>query len=120
GLMLILIGIALGKRRVAQQLATLPDRRTAFRRAGIFFAVMTAANVIIGSQLSFRAVEYMDNVQFCGQSCHVMKPEFTAHLFPPHQEVACATCHIAPGTTGWLKGKMAGTRQLMEVIFNSY
>jgi len=120
GLMLIPIGIALGKRRVAQQLATLPDRRTAFRRAGIFFAVMTAANVIIGSQLSFRAVEYMDNVQFCGQSCHVMKPEFTAHLFPPHQEVACATCHIAPGTTGWLKGKMAGTRQLMEVIFNSY
>lgn len=120
GLILIPIGIALGKRRLAQQLATLPDRRTAFRRAGIFFAVMTAANVIIGSQISFRAVDYMDNVQFCGQSCHVMKPEFTAHLSPPHQEVACATCHIAPGTTGWLRGKMAGTRQLMEVLFNSF
>jgi hypothetical protein len=120
GLILIPIGIALGKRRVAQQLATLPDRRTAFRRAGIFFAVMTGANVIIGSQLSFRAVDYMDNVQFCGQSCHVMKPEFTAHLLPPHQEVPCATCHIAPGTTGWIRGKMAGTRQLMEVLFNSF
>ncbi len=120
GLILIPIGIALGKRRVQQQLATLPDRRAAFRRAGIFFAVMTAANLIIGSQISFRAVEYMDNVQFCGQSCHVMKPEYTAHLLPPHQEIACATCHIAPGTTGWLRGKMAGTRQLMEVLFNSY
>jgi cytochrome c1 len=120
GLILIPIGIALGKRRVLRQLATLPDRRTALRRAAIFFAVMTAANVIIGSQLSYRAVEHMDTVQFCGQSCHVMKPEFTAHRMPPHQQVACAACHIAPGTTGWLKGKMAGTRQLMEVIFNSF
>jgi len=120
GLILIPIGIALGNRRVTQQLATLPDRRTALRRAGIFFAVMTAANVVIGSQLSYRAVEHMDTVQFCGQSCHVMKPEFTAHLQPPHQQVACATCHVGQGTTGWLRAKMAGTRQLFEVIFNSY
>ena len=120
GLILIPIGIALGKRQVAQHLATLPDRRTALRRAGIFFAVMTAANVIIGSQLSYRAVDHMETVQFCGQTCHVMKPEFTAHLMAPHQQVACAGCHIAPGTTGWLKAKMAGTRQLIEVIFNSY
>ena len=120
GLILIPIGIALGKRRIASQLAALPDRRTAFRRAAIFFAVMTGANVIIGSQVSYKAVEHMDTVQFCGQSCHVMKPEFTAHLQAPHQQLACASCHIAPGTTGWLKGKMSGTRQLMEVIFNSF
>lgn len=120
GLILIPIGIALGKRRIASQLAALPDRRTAFRRAAIFFAVMTGANVIIGSQVGYKAVEHMDTVQFCGQSCHVMKPEFTAHLQAPHQQVACASCHIAPGTTGWLKGKMSGTRQLMEVIFNSF
>jgi hypothetical protein len=44
---------------------------------------MTAANVIIGSQVSYRAAEHMDTVQFCGQSCHVMKPEFTAHLQAP-------------------------------------
>jgi NapC/NirT cytochrome c family, N-terminal region len=120
GLILIPIGIALGKRRVSQQLANLPDHRTALRRAGVFFAVMTAANLIIGSQLSYRAVEHMDTVQFCGQSCHVMKPEFSAHLMPPHQQVACATCHVGQGTTGWLKAKMAGTRQLFEVIFNSF
>ena len=40
---------------------------------------MTMANVLIGSQVSYRAVEHMETVQFCGQSCHVMKPEFTAH-----------------------------------------
>src|SRR5689334_23930442 len=120
GLILIPIGIALGKRKVAQQLATLPDRRAALRRTGVFFAVMTAANVIIGSQLSYRAMDHMETVQFCGQTCHVMKPEFTAHLMPPHQQVACAACHIAPGTTGWVQAKMSGTRQLVEVIFNSF
>lgn len=119
GLILIPIGIAAGKRRVAQQLATLPDRRTALRRAGIFFAVMSAANVVIGSQLTYRAIDHMETVQFCGQTCHVMKPEFTAHLMPPHQQVACAGCHIGPGTTGWIRAKMAGTRQLFEVLFIS-
>ena len=39
---------------------------------------------------------------------------------PPHQAVACAECHIAPGATGWLKAKMNGTSQLMAVVFNNY
>ena len=82
---------------------------------------MTVANVVIASQLSYRAVEHMDTVQFCGQTCHVMKPEFTAHAaLPPHQAVACAECHIAPGATGWLKAKMNGTSQLVAVVFNNY
>jgi nitrate/TMAO reductase-like tetraheme cytochrome c subunit len=121
GLILIPIGIALAKRRVVENLNEVEDRRTAWRRAGIFFGVMTVANVVIASQLSYRAVEHMDTVQFCGQTCHVMKPEFTAHAaLPPHQAVACAECHIAPGATGWLKAKMNGTSQLMAVVFNNY
>jgi hypothetical protein len=120
GLALIPIGIALGRRRAAEELGAAADRRAALRRAGIFFAVMTVANIIIGSQLSYRAVQHMDTVQFCGQSCHVMKPEFTAHLLAPHQEVSCASCHIAPGATGWFKAKMAGTNQLFAVAFNTF
>ena len=85
GLVLIAIGIMLARRRVIQRLDTLPDRPAAWRRAGIFFGVMTLANIIIGSQLTYRSVEYMGTVQFCGQSCHVMTPEFTAHLIAPHQ-----------------------------------
>jgi nitrate/TMAO reductase-like tetraheme cytochrome c subunit len=121
GLILIPIGIALTKRKITEHLNEVEDRRTAWRRAGIFFGVMTVANVVIASQLSYRAVEHMDTVQFCGQTCHVMKPEFTAHAaLPPHQAVACAECHIAPGATGWLKAKMNGTSQLMAVVFNNY
>ncbi|HTB15016.1 MAG TPA: NapC/NirT family cytochrome c [Bryobacteraceae bacterium] len=120
GLALIPIGVFLAKRQIAEEIDTLLDRKSAFRRAGVFFGVMTVANVIIGSQFSYRAVEHMDTVQFCGQSCHVMKPEFTAHMNPPHQGVACASCHIAPGATGWVHAKMAGTHQLFSVMFNSY
>jgi nitrate/TMAO reductase-like tetraheme cytochrome c subunit len=121
GLILIPIGIAVAKRKVVENLSEVENRRMAWRRAGIFFGVMTVANVVIASQLSYRAVEQMDTVQFCGQTCHVMKPEFTAHAaMPPHQALACASCHIAPGATGWLRAKMNGTSQLMAVVFNNY
>jgi hypothetical protein len=121
GLASMAIGIALAKRKVVESLNEVEDRRLAWRRVGIFFAVMTVANVVIASQLSYRAVEQMDTVQFCGQTCHVMKPEFTAHAaVPPHQAVACAECHIAPGATGWLKAKMNGASQLMAVVLDNY
>jgi hypothetical protein len=120
GLVLIPIGIALGRRKAASGLGEAADRKAAWRRAGIFFAIMTLANVVIGSQVTYRAVEHMDTVQFCGQTCHVMQPEFTAHLLQPHQEVSCASCHIAPGAEGWFKAKMNGTNQLIGVVFNTY
>src|SRR5580658_2753129 len=120
GLVLIPIGIALGRRKAGAELSGAADRRTALRRAGIFFAVMTVANIIIGSQLTYRAVEHMDTVQFCGQSCHVMKPEFTGHQSAPHHAVACVGCHVGPGASGWAQSKINGTRQLKDVVFNSY
>jgi hypothetical protein len=120
GLILIPIGIVLGRRRAAEALNPPFDRKAAWRRAGMFFAIMTMANLVIGSQLTYRAVEHMETTQFCGQSCHVMKPEFTGHLQPPHQQIACASCHVGPGATGWLASKMAGTRQLMGVMLNNY
>jgi hypothetical protein len=120
GLILIPIGIALGRRKAAEALNPPIDRRAAWRRAGMFFAIMTMANLVIGSQLTYRAVEHMETNQFCGQSCHVMNPEFTAHLLPPHQQLACATCHIVPGATGWIRAKMAGTNQLLAVTFNTF
>jgi len=120
GLLLIPAGAALDRRRLAQGISATTDRRAVWRRAGIFFAVMTVANLIIGSQLSYRAVAQMETVQFCGQTCHVMKPEFTGHLRAPHAAVDCVACHVAPGATGFVKAKMAGTRQLLAVVLNNY
>ena len=120
GLLLIPVGIALGRRKLSTSLNFEADRKAAWRRAGIFFGVMTVVNLIIASQVTYRAVEHMETVQFCGQTCHVMRPEFTAHLQPKHQEVACGSCHIEPGAAGWVKAKMAGTNQLVAVMLNSY
>ena len=120
GLALIPVGIALGRRKVTAGLDSEGNRRSAWRRAGLFFAIMTVVNLAIASQATYRAVEHMETVQFCGQTCHVMQPEFTAHLQPRHQAVGCGSCHIAPGATGWVKAKMAGTSQLISVVFNSY
>ncbi len=120
GLILIPIGVALGRRRVQGRMAAVADRGALRRRAAIFFVVMTAANLVIASQLSYRAVTHMESVQFCGQTCHVMKPEFTAHMRPSHAAVDCVECHVKPGATGFVQAKMAGTRQLWAVIRNNY
>lgn len=120
GLALIPVGLVLGRRHVAEHVGQLQDRRSAWRRAGIFFGVMTAVNVVIGSQLTYRAVQHMDTSQFCGQTCHVMRPEFTAHMQPAHQAVDCASCHIAPGASGWFVAKMNGMHQLVGVVLNNY
>src|SRR5580693_1551506 len=43
GLILIPIGIALGRRKTASGLGEAADRKAAWRRAGMFFAIMTLA-----------------------------------------------------------------------------
>jgi hypothetical protein len=47
-----------------------------------------------------------------------MKPEFTAHQSLPQASVECVDCQVAPGAGGWVECKKAGTRQLMDVVFN--
>ena len=112
GLAMIPIGIVLSRRRVVSALSSIPDRRAAWRRIGLFLGLITFVNLVIGSQASYRAVQHMETDQFCGQSCHVMKPEFTAWGHAPHSHVECVECHVAPGASGWMASKMAGTTQL--------
>src|SRR5881397_2958922 len=45
GLALIPVGVMLAKRKVAAHLASIPDRPAAWRRAGLFFGIMTLVNV---------------------------------------------------------------------------
>src|SRR5215469_4755254 len=121
GLALIPIGIQLEKRRVRQAFGeTSFDRKKAFVRLAWFLGVTTVLNVIIGTQFTYRAVKHMETPQFCGQSCHVMNPEFAAYVNSPHSEVECVECHVAPGAAGWVASKTAGIRQLFETIGKTY
>jgi NapC/NirT cytochrome c family, N-terminal region len=121
GLALVPAGILLARRRVRKRLAVaVLDRKAALRRLAVFLGATTLVNVLVGTQLTYRAVEHMESVQFCGQACHVMTPEWKAHDSSPHARVACVECHVGPGVSGWVESKMAGTRQLLEVTFNTY
>jgi hypothetical protein len=70
---------------------------------------------------SYKAYEFTDSVQFCGQTCHsVMKPEFTAYQLSPHARVGCVECHVGSGATWYVKSKLSGTRQVFAAMFNTF
>lgn len=120
GLALIPTGIYLSKRRLHEQLtAPALDRKTAIRRIAWFFAVTTLINILVGTQLTYRAVKHMETPQFCGASCHTMNPEFAAYRDSPHSRVECVECHVAPGAEGWVTSKASGIRQLIETVLRT-
>jgi hypothetical protein len=123
GLGLIPLGIWLHnrKRRLAGETGPLLPRGGDLRRLFIFVGLTTFVNLVIGSQLLYSAVSYMDSDSFCGKTCHtVMDPEFTAYSNSPHARVACVECHIGPGAPWFVKAKISGTRQVFAVMFHTY
>jgi NapC/NirT cytochrome c family, N-terminal region len=121
GLLLVPIGVYLSKRQIQEGLTQETfDRKAALHRLLWFFGFTAIANVLIGTQFTYRAVEHMETPQFCGATCHVMRPEFMAYQNSPHSRVECVQCHVAPGAGGWVASKAAGVRQLVETTLNTY
>lgn len=120
GLALVPIGVFLSKRRIRQGLAAAEyDRKQALQRLAWFFGVTTLLNILVGTQITYRAVEHMETPQFCGGTCHTMAPEFAAYKNSPHSRVECVECHVVPGAAGWMASKKAGTRQLVETVLHT-
>ncbi|HVZ16316.1 MAG TPA: NapC/NirT family cytochrome c [Terriglobales bacterium] len=81
----------------------------------------TVLFVVISAAGSYRAYEFTDSVQFCGQLCHtVMNPEFTAYQQSPHARVACVDCHVGAGATWYVKSKLSGAYQVYAATFNKF
>ena len=77
--------------------------------------------VLISMAGSYKAYEYTETTQFCGQTCHgVMHPEFTAYQLSSHARVACVECHVGAGATWYVKSKMSGLRQVFATALNTY
>ncbi len=64
-------------------------------------------------------IQWTETADFCGR-CHAMAPELTAYEHGAHRDVACAECHVEPGIMGWIKAKMNGTRQLVDVVLGTF
>src|SRR6185437_4142921 len=104
GLLLIPIGIYLGRRQIRKGVALAEfDRTKVLRRVAWFFGVTTLLNILIGTQVTYRAVKHMETPQFCGAACHAMKPEFSAYQNAPHSKVECVECHVVPTEAGWIR-----------------
>lgn len=126
GLLLIPLGMWLRQRQLsaAGQIPSIYPAidfaEPAFRHGVNFVIVATFINFVIVGTASYRGVAYMDTPSFCGQSCHVMSPEFTAYHLSSHADVPCTSCHIAPGVQGFVHAKVNGTKQLLMVMFHRY
>lgn len=89
-------------------------------RRGKFIALVLVAG--FGSALTVGGVavaQWTETADFCGR-CHTMGPELKGHELSAHRELACAECHVEPGLAGWVKAKINGTRQLIEVITGTF
>jgi NapC/NirT cytochrome c family, N-terminal region len=94
-----------------------PGQRSAVLSFGAFVLVF----VMLSGAGSYKAYEFTDSVQFCGQTCHtVMYPEYTAYRLSPHARVACVECHVGSGATWYVKSKLSGTRQVFAALFRTY
>jgi len=68
---------------------------------------------------SATVIAWTETADFCGR-CHQMGPELQAYQAGAHADVACAECHVEPGVAGWVKAKINGTKQLVQVITGLY
>jgi hypothetical protein len=126
GLILIPIGIWVRHRQLkgAGQLPSVyPQidlKDPVFRRGIEVVVAATFINFVIVGTASYRGISYMNTANFCGQSCHVMAPQWAAYQVSPHSHVACVDCHIGSGISAEVKAKVNGTKQLIEVTFHTY
>ncbi|MFV0389345.1 MAG: NapC/NirT family cytochrome c [Pyrinomonadaceae bacterium] len=91
------------------------------RRALAAFLIGSFAFLFVSAFGSYRAFEYSESVEFCGEVCHkVMKPEFVAYNHDSHAKIACVECHVGGGAESYVKAKLNGVRQLWGVITDDY
>jgi nitrate/TMAO reductase-like tetraheme cytochrome c subunit len=128
GLILIPIGMLLERERRRKMLPGEVPRfpridlnNPAQRSTVAFFLGFVIVFVLLSAVGSYRAYEFTDSVEFCGQLCHsVMNPEFVAYSQSPHARVRCVDCHVGAGATWYARSKLSGARQVYATMFNKY
>lgn len=128
GIGLVLLGAFLERRRrrknpnagiAAYPILDLNDPRR--RRSLLIVTCLLFAFLFMSAFGSYRAFEYTESVEFCGQQCHtVMKPEFVAYKASPHAQVKCVECHVGGGAEWYVRSKLNGMHQLYAVTFRTY
>jgi nitrate/TMAO reductase-like tetraheme cytochrome c subunit len=128
GILVILLGIVLERRRRRRspdaEIAPFPKidfNEARQRRWAIAILALSFAFVCASAFGSYRAYEYTESVEFCGQACHdVMKPEAVAFAATSHARIRCVDCHVGHGAESYARSKLSGARQLVALVANNY
>ncbi|MDR3748385.1 MAG: NapC/NirT family cytochrome c [Acidobacteriota bacterium] len=119
GLLLTLFGTIVERRRRLHAVGLMPhlphiDLNQPAQRSTIAFLLsFVVMFALISAVGSYKAYEFTDSVDFCGELCHsVMHPEFAAYQASPHARVACVDCHVGSGASWYVKSKLSGIRQV--------
>ena len=128
GLLIIVLGMLIERRRRRRSPSSeippypkidLNDPRQ--RRVTAILLGLSFIFVCASAFGSYRAYEYTESVEFCGQACHtVMKPEFVAFQATSHARIRCVDCHVGHGAQSYARSKLSGARQLFALAFNNY
>lgn len=128
GILIIVLGMLWERRRrrrspeshiAAYPRIDLNDARQ--RRVALSLVVISFVFVFMSAFGSYRAYEYSESVEFCGQTCHsVMKPEHVAFLATSHASIRCVDCHVGSGAQSYARAKLNGARQLYSLAFGAY
>src|SRR5208337_1636109 len=127
GLVMIPIGMIVERRRRLRAVghpphfARLDLNNPAQRSAMAFVLSFVVIFSLMSAVGSYKAYEFTDSVQFCGQLCHsVMNPEFTAYQLSPHARVGCVECHVGSGASWYVRSKLSGVRQVYATTFKTF
>ena len=127
GLALIPLGVRRQRRRAARVggdttgFPVIDLNRDRTRNLVLTFLALTMINLVILAVATYKGVEVMESVTFCGTTCHtVMQPEHTAYARSPHARVRCVECHIGPGASWFVRSKLSGAWQVVSVAFELY
>jgi len=97
-----------------------PRLRLPRSRTGIFALLLVVGALgfaVVWTSVTL--IQWTETASFCGR-CHQMGPELAAYEAGPHRDVTCGECHVEPGIDGWIKAKLNGTKQLIQVITGLY
>ncbi len=128
GVIIIVAGMILERRRrrlsPSSEISAYPKidfNEPRQRRVAIVLLSGTFLFVSMSAFGSYKAYQYTESVEFCGQACHtVMKPEFVTFQVSPHAQIRCVDCHVGSGAEWYARSKLAGTRQLISLIRGNY
>lgn len=75
--------------------------------------------IVIMIIFSVGAIEITGQPGFCN-SCHIMGPYYESWENSGHSKVNCLDCHLRPGFTGYVKGKINGLAQAVTCVVGRY